>query len=265
MALIKIKQIDGLSSELSGLSTDIVAAESTAIVVAGSLDTVLETSLSADIVAAESDAIVAAGSLDTVLEGELQTYAGSLDTVLETSLSSDIVAAESTAIATAGSLDTVLEGELQTYAGSLDTVLEGELQTYAGSLDTVLEGELQTYAGSLDTVLETALSADIVAAESTAISHANSLDVVMDGRVDTLEAAIIEDDEFFVETFAGTPVLGPYTLANSVQDNEVELVWAYVNGVSVEVATVSGTQVTLATPGYAIDANDTVKFHYQSA
>ena len=120
-------------------------------------------------------------------------------------------------------------------------------------------------AGSLDTVLETALSADIVAAESTAISHANSLDVVMDGRVDTLEAAIIEDDEFFVETFAGTPVLGPYTLANSVQDNEVELVWAYVNGVSVEVATVSGTQVTLATPGYAIDANDTVKFHYQSA
>jgi len=250
MALIKIKQIENLSSELSGLSTDIVAAESTAIVVAGSLDTVLETALSADIVAAESDAIVAAGSLDTVLE---------------TALSADIVAAESDAIVAAGSLDTVLEGELQTYAGSLDTVLEGELQTYAGSLDTVLEGELQTYAGSLDTVLETALSADIVAAESTAISHANSLDVVMDGRVDTLEAAIIEDDEFFVETFAGTPVLGPYTLANSVQDNEVELVWAYVNGVSVEVATVSGTQVTLATPGYAIDANDTVKFHYQSA
>ena len=205
MALIKIKQIENLSSELSGLSTDIVAAESTAIVVAGSLDTVLETALSADIVAAESDAIVAAGSLDTVLE---------------TALSADIVAAESDAIVA---------------------------------------------ADSLDTVLETALSADIVAAESTAISHANSLDVVMDGRVDTLEAAIIEDDEFFVETFAGTPVLGPYTLANSVQDNEVELVWAYVNGVSVEVATVSGTQVTLATPGYAIDANDTVKFHYQSA
>ena len=194
MALIKIKQIENLSSELSGLSTDILAAESTAIVVAGSLDTVLETSLSADIVAAESDAIVAAGSLDTVLEGELQTY-----------------------------------------------------------------------AGSLDTVLETALSADIVAAESTAISHANSLDTVMDGRVDTLEAAIIEDDEFFVETFTGSLVLGPYTLANSVQDNEVELVWAYVNGISVEVNTVAGTQVTLITPGYAIDANDTVKFHYQSA
>ena len=173
---------------------------------------------------------------------------GSLDTVLETALSADIVAAESDAIVA---------------AGSLDTVLEGELQTYAGSLDTVLEGELQTYAGSLDTVLETALSADIVAAESTAISHANSLDVVMDGRVDTLEAAIIEDDEFVVQTLTGGGL--SYTLANAVQDNEVELVWAYVNGVSVEVASVTGAAVVLANPGYAIDVNDTIKFHYQSA
>ena len=157
MALIKIKQVENLSSELSGLSTDILAAESTAIVIAGSLDTVQTTALEAYADSAESDAIVAANA------------------------------------------------------------------------------------------------------------YADSLDVLMDGRVDTLEAAIIEDDEFFVETFTGSLVLGPYTLANSVQDNEEELVWAYVNGISVEVASVSGTQVTLTTPGYAIDANDTVKFHYQSA
>jgi len=209
MALIKIKQVENLSSELSGLSTDILAAESTAIVIAGSLDTVQTTALEAYADSAESDAIAVAGSLDTVQTTALEAYADS---------------AESDAIAVAGSLDTVQTTALEAYADSAE-------------------------------------SDAIVAANA----YADSLDVLMDGRVDTLEAAIIEDDEFFVETFTGSLVLGPYTLANSVQDNEEELVWAYVNGISVEVASVSGTQVTLTTPGYAIDANDTVKFHYQSA
>jgi len=84
----------------------------------------------------------------------------------------------------------------------------------------------------------------------------------MDGRVGDLEAAIIEDDEFAVETFTGSGT--DYVLTTAVQDDEVELVWAYVNGVSVEVQSVTGTNVVLANPGYAIDAGDTVKFHYQT-
>ena len=183
MALIKIKQVENLSSELSGLSTDILAAESTAIVIAGSLDTVQTAALEQYADDAESDAIVIAGSLDTVQTAALEQYADD---------------AESDAIVAAN-------------------------------------------------------------------AYADSLDVLMDGRVDTLEAAIIEDDEFYVETFTGVSVGTGYTLSNSVQDNEVELVWAYVNGHSVEVATVSGASVTLANPGYTIDANDTVKFHYQGS
>ena len=93
----------------------------------------------------------------------------------------------------------------------------------------------------------------------------SSIHTSIDTRIGLVEAAIIEDDEFIVESFNGVSVGTGYTLTHSVQDNEEELVWAYVNGLSVEVATVSGTSVTLANPGYTIDSNDTVKFHYQKA
>jgi len=157
---------------------------------------------------------------------------------------------------------------LQTELNDLSTDIStgvSEAKSYADSLDAdqstdILNGvsEAKSYADSLDADQST----DIVNGVSEAKSYADSLDAVMDGRVDTLEAAIIEDDEFVVETKTGNG-LG-YALTSAVQDDEVELVWAYVNGVSVEVAAVTGTAVELVDPGYAIDAGDRVKFHYQT-
>ena len=64
-----------------------------------------------------------------------------------------------------------------------------------------------------------------------------------------------------VETFAGAGFA--YTLANPVQEDQASLVDVFVNGHRVFVQTVAGPQVTLANPGYVIDAQDEVVFVYQ--
>ena len=98
----------------------------------------------------------------------------------------------------------------------------------------------------------------------TALDALNNEDTSLGNRVTTLENTILADDEFNTEEFTGNLALGPYTLANSVQDDDPDLIWAYVNGLSIGIDTVSGTDVTLEDPGYTIDANDTIKFQYQA-
>ena len=178
-------------------------------------------------------------------------------------------------------------------AASLDVVLEGELQTYAASLDTVLEGELQTYAASLDTVLETGLSADIVAAESDAIvaavSHADSLDVIMDGRVTDLEAAIMEDfDQITIRsTFGSLATLDEITSVDNGTNNDTltivlaggkaiqnpdgtnakpgDLVDVYINGVHapINVGDTTTTSIQTVSVGFEIDNDDVITIKYQ--
>ena len=231
MALIKIKQVDGLSSIHTAVDLSIDALEASV----GSIDTRVST--------AEGDISTNADDIDA-----LEASVGSVDTRVST--------AEGDISTNADDIDA-----LEASVGSVDTrvsTAESGISTNADDIDA-----LEASVGSIDTRVSTA--------ESGISTNAGDIDALeasvgsIDTRVLSLEAVIIEDDEFFVQNFAGTPNLGPYALNHSVQDNEVELVWAYVNGVSVEVATVTANSVTLVTPGYAIDANDTVKFHYQRA
>lgn len=73
MALIKIKQVDGLGTQLTNLGTSITAAGSDAISAAGSLDTVLEGELQAYADSAESDAISHADGLDAAMNTRVTT------------------------------------------------------------------------------------------------------------------------------------------------------------------------------------------------
>ena len=54
-----------------------------------------------------------------------------------------------------------------------------------------------------------------------------------------------------------------YTLDFAIQDDNKDLANVYVNGHRVKVASVTGTAIVLATPGYTIDEDDTVVFVYQ--
>ena len=63
------------------------------------------------------------------------------------------------------------------------------------------------------------------------------------------------------ETFAGAGFV--YNLANAVQEDQASLVDVFVNGHRVFVELVAGPQVTIANPGYVIDAEDEVVFVYQ--
>ena len=71
----------------------------------------------------------------------------------------------------------------------------------------------------------------------------------------------MEDVQMLHETFEGAGL--EYTLSNPVQDNNINLVEAYVNGHRVPVGAVAGANIQLATPGYDIDAEDKVIFVYQ--
>jgi hypothetical protein len=71
----------------------------------------------------------------------------------------------------------------------------------------------------------------------------------------------MEDVQMVVKEIAGAGL--SYTLDFAVQDDNKDLVNAYVNGHRVKVSTVTGTAIVLATPGYVIDEDDTVVFVYQ--
>jgi len=118
----------------------------------------------------------------------------------------------------------------------------------------------QTARENADTALEAALAAEIAATNSD-FTRVDNKDAAQDGRLDVLEAAIIEDDQMATETFAGAGFV--YNLANPVQEDQASLVDVFVNGHRVFVELVAGPQVTIANPGYVIDAQDEVVFVYQ--
>ena len=116
---------------------------------------------------------------------------------------------------------------------------------------------------STEESIRDAADASIVTNLNAEISRATSVEADLDGRIDTLEATIMQDTEENEEVFTGLIGFGPYTLAENVQDGSKFLVKAFVNGVKVEVESVAGANVMLANPGYAIDANDEVVIFYQ--
>ena len=129
----------------------------------------------------------------------------------------------------------------------------------AASIDSKDTSVLAVVAGNLAGASIDSKDASVLAA---AESYADGLESTMDGRVTAIEGVILEDNEFFTERFTAGGL--SYTVANSVQDNNVSLVWAFVNGIHVQVASVSGTTVVLSNPGYTI-SGDTVTIKYQGA
>jgi hypothetical protein len=77
----------------------------------------------------------------------------------------------------------------------------------------------------------------------------------------------MEDVEELEEDFPGAG-LGPYLLTQEVQDNNKLLVKAFVNGLKIEVASVTGVGkngITLVDPvHYSIDGGDEVVIFYQA-
>ena len=205
MALIKIKQIAGLSTDLSTLT---------------SADLSLETKISTDILAANVD-----------LSSDIQAVADDLATEI-----SDREAGDAT-------LSTNLSAEVVRATGVEDAI-SSDLATEISDRE------------SGDATLSTNLSAEVV--------RATGVEDGLDSRISTLEDTImadIEEDEVVLQGNASLSL--DFSVAHPIQDDNADLVKAFVNGVKVEVGSVNGTTVSLIDPGYDIDDNDTVVIFYQ--
>ena len=75
----------------------------------------------------------------------------------------------------------------------------------------------------------------------------------------------MEDAQQYVESFVGNAFV--YTVDNTIQDGNKNLVSVFVNGHKVEVSTITNytnsADITLVDPGYVIDAGDNVVILYQ--
>ena len=213
MALIKIKQVSGLQTEVNKIVelADI-----------SSRDTLIEGNAASDATTkantAESNAVATASS-------DATTKANT---------------AESNAIAAAGSRDALVLSDAQGYANTAESNAVATADTAAGSRDALVLSTADTAAGSRDALITS--------------------------RVGHLEGVILEDNEMMVESYPGLAFGSQldYSLVSPVQDNNVYLISAFVNGLRVEVASVDPMGlVTLANPGFAIDSNDTIVIAYQ--
>ena len=228
MALIKIKQVSGLQTEVNKIVelADI-----------SSRDTLIEGNAASDATTkantAESNAVATASS-------DATTKANT---------------AESNAIAAAGSRDALVLSDAQGYANTAESNAVATADTAAGSRDALVLSTADTAAGSRDALVL-----------STADTAAGSRDALITSRVGHLEGVILEDNEMMVESYPGLAFGSQldYSLVSPVQDNNVYLISAFVNGLRVEVASVDPMGlVTLANPGFAIDSNDTIVIAYQ--
>jgi len=168
----------------------------------------------------------------------------SRDTLIEGNAASDATTkantAESNAIAAAGSRDALVLSDAQGYANTAESNAVATADTAAGSRDALVLSTADTAAGSRDALITS--------------------------RVGHLEGVILEDNEMMVESYPGLAFGSQldYSLVSPVQDNNVYLISAFVNGLRVEVASVDPMGlVTLANPGFAIDSNDTIVIAYQ--
>ena len=212
MALIKIKQVENLTTDLSTLT---------------SVDVSLESKISTDIAAAVFDIDGDISSIDTRVSG----VEDNLSTESSTRLSAD------------NSIVTAFEAA----DSSIDTRVSG------------VEDNLSTESSAR-------LSAD-----NSIVTAFEAADSSIDTRISGLEAVIVEDNEFFVETFAGNASEITVNANNeieikleeNVQNDLRGLVWVFINGIYAPVNEVSDDKVTLSELNYSLDANDIVKVQYQ--
>ncbi len=221
-------------------------------------------------------------SVEAVLSAEIYTEKGRIDAILLASDADKDSFAE--IVSLINQVDTTNDNAFAAYAlatdasiDSLEVALSAEISATntditginnsIDSLEVALSAEI--FATNADfNSLETKVSSEdsiekarAIAAEGSLETYIGSVETAHDGRLDALEAAIIEDFEMAVESFDGNGFT--YTVSENVQDGNKFLVTAFVNGHKVEVSTVSGATVTLVNPGYVIDEDDTVVITYQ--
>jgi len=247
------------AAEIAATNSDVSridAAHGVEVAATNSEITRIDGELSAEITATNSEVsridgelsaeITATNSEVTSIDVRLGSVSGDLvETVdsIESALSVEISGTNSEVIRIDGSVSTEkLRAETAEGVNSAAVVTEK---------DRALAAEL---------VLTNALAAEVSATNSE-VTRLDGEDTAMKGRLVTLEASIMEDDQVAVETFAGAGFT--YTLANAVQENQAALVDAFVNGHRLSVTSVTGASVVLANPGYTVDSADEVIFVYQ--
>ena len=287
-----------LSAEISATNGDITSIDTRLGAVGSSLvDSVdsLELALTAEISATNADftsvnsrvsieegrvdAILLASSADKDSFAEIVSLINLVDTTNDTAFASYVLATD----ASVDSLETALTAEISATNSDvtrIDAALSAEIfatdadfvvvNSSIDSLETALTAEINAtnsdfvvVNASIDS-LEIALSAEISATNGDVTSletSIGSLETVHGDRLTSLEGYIMEDVQVYVESFVGDG-LG-YTPAYLVQDDNKNLVTAFVNGHKVEVASIAAGQIILSNPGYVIDGDDTVVITYQ--
>ena len=115
------------------------------------------------------------------------------------------------------------------------------------------EGSLSSYADSISSA---------VSAEDVRANYAEgSIDTKYSTAVASIEAAFVNENDIVTESVTGSGY--SYTLTNSVENSNSNLVYAFVNGLRVEISSIAGANVTIANPGYTVDSSDTVVFQYE--
>ena len=220
---------------------------------------VLTNALSAEVTSTNSDVTRIDGDISAILSlstadkdsfAEIVTLINGIDTVNDDALAAVILNLN-------GEISDTNSEVIRLDASVATEKLRAETAEGVNSAAVVTEKDRALAA---ELVLTNALAAEVSATNSE-VTRLDGEDTAMKGRLVTLEASIMEDDQVAVETFAGAGFT--YTLANAVQENQAALVDAFVNGHRLSVTSVTGASVVLANPGYTVDSADEVIFVYQ--
>ena len=255
------------------VSTD-EAALATEIVRAGSVETVLDGKISTE--KGRIDAILLAADADKDTFVEIVSLINAVDLTNDDALAAVILDLNAEISATNSDfvrVEAALSAEISATNAdvtSIDTRLgsvSGNLVDSVDSLELALSAEISATDAdftSLEAVVSAADSVETaraIAAEGSLETSIGSLETAHDSRITSLEDYIMEDVQMVVKEIVGAGL--SYTLDFAVQDNNKDLVNAFVNGHRVSVASTTGTAIVLSTPGYTIDEDDTVVFVYQ--
>ena len=258
--------VDSVDSLEVALTAEIDATNSDFVVVNASIDS-LEVALTAEIAATDADftsvntrvsteearvnAILLAADADKDSFAEIVSLINQVDTTNDTAFASYALATD----ASIDSLEVALTAEINDTNSDvtrIDAALSAEIS--ATNSDFVrVEANLSTEIADMTTYVD----GEVTSLETSV----GSLETAHGDRLTSLEGYIMEDVQMYVESFVGNGL--EYALAHGVQDLNINLVTAFVNGHKVEVSGFAGSLIALANPGYVIDADDTVVITYQ--
>jgi hypothetical protein len=279
----RISAETSLDAYADGISANLVSETSRAIAAELSLNTKVNFVVSnVDGAAIDSltEIVTAFVSADNNLNGAITALAASSSTNVSTETARAIAAEASldakTSNAFVAEISNRISGDLSldTYADAISTGLSTEVVNRSTAVSTetsralAAETSLDTYADGISAELSNAIDA-----QNTTITDEISIEVdnreaadaaisaELSNMVASIEEAFVTENLIVTESLPGAGL--SYTLLNSVEDNNVELVSAYINGLKVLVASVEGNAVTLVSPSYSVDSTDTVVFQYE--